>query len=254
MLDEGEPTISIAQTRDPSSEPSPETIPLGQAQYPDLIYTIDSVMQPISAPQPQLQETGFRLLTKEEAHQRLYPPKPQPVLFTAGRRRHLRHFIPRVPQQQTLRIKAFDREPDVPICINMLTAAPMTTFCRQKGATAQCTTLQDLLNTPKVFYIDSLGGTHHTPQEGVFYPAPAKKYHNIPSDICQAILTNSINLDQAKAKVHPDLHDFLDDHYSLIHLNKITEADIRTFHEKQQRQPIQLTSYVAESPANTTTY
>ena len=140
VLDEGEPktVISPIQTHNPTSESSLKTSPLDQTQYPDLIYTFDSVMQPISQPPP---ETGFRLLTKEEAHRRLHPPKPQPVLFTAGRRRHLRHFIARAPRQQALHIKAFDEEPSAPIRVNMLTAAPMATFCRQKGAIAQWTTL-----------------------------------------------------------------------------------------------------------------
>ena len=236
VVDEGEQKLatSVNRTLSLSSEPGQKTSPLDQSQYPDLIHTIDSVVQPISQPQ----EIGFRLLTKEEAHQRLHPPKPQPVLFIAGHRRHLRRYLPRTPQQQTLHIKAVDREPNAPIRIRLLSAAPMATFCRQKDATAQWTTLQDLLtNTPKVFYIDPLGRGHHTPEEGIFHPVPAKRYHDIPSDICQAILTDTIDLDRAKAEVHPDLHDFLTDHYSLIHLNKITEADIRTFHEKQQRQP-----------------
>ena len=274
-LQDSSPTLPAGYQR-PAVE---DTIDIGEPidqptglSPPDLTYTMDFVgspdintigtpTTPEDATTPEgattpTTTTGFRLLTEEEAYQRLHPPHPQPVVFTAGCRRHVRHFRSRSTPPQTLDIKAFSNVEDAatPIRISMLAAAPMATFCRQKGAHVQWTTLHSLFDQPKVFYGDIYGQAHHTPQDNVFHQAHTANdieqvCRDTPEEIYHAILTDSIDLDEAKELVPSSLHDFLTYHYSQIHLNKMTEADIMTFHEKQQKQPYTLDQLQSRVPS-----
>lgn len=131
----------------------------------------------------------------------------------------------------------------------MLNAGSMSTFCRQNGATAQWTTMNSILkNTPKTYYIDSQGKSHHTPKDRIFHCPPPLIPHDIPNHVCRGILSDTIDLSEAKSQTHPNLHEFLENHYAQIHLSRITEDDIEKFLEKQRKKPYTLDELKTKVP------
>lgn len=241
--------------------PSVEDCPEDEGYYsqdnldqPELIYTTDTVVDCVTSglsPPAMIlpQETGLLHLTDEEAPRRLHP-HPQMALFRAGARRHIRRHVSRQTSRQGLEISSFSDSNDTePLRIRMLNAGSMSTFCRQNGATAQWTTMNSILkNTPKTYYIDSQGKSHHTPKDRIFHCPPPLIPHDIPNHVCRGILSDTIDLSEAKSQTHPNLHEFLENHYAQIHLSRITEDDIEKFLEKQRKKPYTLDELKAKVP------